>query len=390
MTHADVVIVGAGPSGLSAAIELRRRGIERVIVVEREPQAGGIPRHTNHLGFGLRDLHRVMSGPHYAAALADRAAAAGVELMLSSTVTGLKNRVFAISRPTGSTSITADAVVLATGVRERPRSARLIPGDRPAGVFTTGALQQFALRGDRIGNRAVILGAEHVSFSALLTLRHVGCSTAAMITPRSRHQSSRALRLVTATAQRVPIRCGVDIAEIRGRRRVEAVVLSDGSIIECDTVITSGAWVPDNELVRLAGLGVDARSKAPVVDRLSRTTQPGVFATGNLTHPAETADVCALDGRQTAETVASWLTTSEWPTTLRPIEIGPGIAWAAHCALGVTARVEREFRGAVQLSRSGDVLARVHRNRWMPETAVHLRAELSVLRDAPVRIEAVM
>ncbi|HVO27114.1 MAG TPA: FAD-dependent oxidoreductase, partial [Candidatus Margulisiibacteriota bacterium] len=80
-THnADVLIVGAGPAGLAAAIELRRLGVSRVVVVDREEQAGGIPRHAAHTGFGLRDMHRMLTGPQYAMRYVRLAADAGVEL----------------------------------------------------------------------------------------------------------------------------------------------------------------------------------------------------------------------------------------------------------------------------------------------------------------------
>ena len=289
-----VVIVGAGPSGLSAATELRRLGVPHVTVYEREQQAGGIPRHTNHLGFGIRDLHRVMSGPRYARALIARATAAGVELRVGQTVFSLDD-------------IDADAIVLATGARERPRTARLVPGDRPLGVLTTGSLQQLALKGQRVGKRAVIVGAEHVSFSAILTLAHVGCRAVAMVTPLPRHQSYGVLKLAAATVRRVPVLTGVDIAEIVGRRRVETVVLTDGRRIDCDTIVFTGSWIPDHELARRSGLMMDPAIKGPVVDHSFRTSQDNVFAIGNLVHTVAAADRCALDGKAVAAEVAKQL-----------------------------------------------------------------------------------
>jgi thioredoxin reductase len=287
-----VVIVGGGPSGLSAAIELRRLGVERVTVFEREQHAGGIPRHTNHLGFGVRDLHRMMTGPRYAHALIERATRIGVEVRLGSPV-------FSID------GVDADAVILATGVRERPRSARLVPGDRPAGIFTTGSVQQMAMAGHRIGSRAVIVGAEHVSFSAILTLAHAGCRSVAMVTPLPRHQSYSVVKLATASLRRVPVLTGVDIAEIVGHRRVERVVLTDGRTIDCDTIVFTGDWIPDNELARRAGLTMDPAINGPVVDESFRTSRDGVFAIGNLVHRVAAADRCALDGRAVAAAVVA-------------------------------------------------------------------------------------
>ena len=151
-----VVIVGAGPSGLSAAIELRRLGIRHVTLFEREQRAGGIPRHTNHPGFGIRDLHRVMSGPRYARTLAERARRSGVEMRLGTAIFSIDD-------------IDADAVILATGARERPRSARLVPGDRPerdihhgvVAAIGNGTSTRRHSGGDRRSRTRQLLGHSH-------------------------------------------------------------------------------------------------------------------------------------------------------------------------------------------------------------------------------------
>ena len=371
--EAAVVIVGAGPAGLSAAIALRQRGDGRVIVYERELRAGGVPRHTDHLGYGLRDLHRVMTGPKYAARLVRAAERAGVEIEVSRAVHSFVDRVVTTNGAGGPESVTAGAIILATGVRERPRAARLVPGDRPAGVFTTGALQQFtAIHRQRVGNRAVIVGAEHVSFSAVLTLTHAGCAVAAMVTPLPRHQTYEPLRIATSSRHRVPIHTGVEIAEIVGRTRVEAVVLSDGRHIECDTVVFTGDWIPDHELARSAGLPMTATAKSPVVDSGWHTPQPGVFAIGNLTHPAETADVCALDGRAAAAHVMDWLTLQTWPTAVTPIVVEPPISWAAHTANGITLRVSNFVKGRIECRVGDEVLHQTGHREWTPNRAIHL------------------
>ena len=289
-----VVIVGAGPAGLSAAIELRKLGIRHVTLYEREQRAGGIPRHTKHLGFGIRDLHRVMSGPRYARTLTERATRVGVELRLGTSIFSIDD-------------IDADAVVLATGARERPRAARLVPGDRPVGILTTGSLQQLVMARHHVGTRAVIVGAEHVSFSAILTLAHIGCRSVAMVTSLPRHQSYAVLKLAAATRHRVPVLTGVDIAEIVGRRRVEQVVLTDGRHIDCDVVVFTGCWIPDHELARRSGLDMNAAIKGPTVDPTFRTSREGVFAIGNLVHEVAAADRCALDGKSVAAVVVASL-----------------------------------------------------------------------------------
>ena len=154
----DVLVVGAGPAGLSAAIELRARGVQRVVVVEREAQAGGVPRHCHHTGFGLRDLHRSLAGPRYADELCRRATASGVRILTGTTITSLENNGDArATNASGLHVITSRAVLLASGARERPRSARLVAGDRPPGVFTTGQLQQWVnVKNLPVGSRALV------------------------------------------------------------------------------------------------------------------------------------------------------------------------------------------------------------------------------------------
>jgi thioredoxin reductase len=367
----DVLVVGAGPAGLTAAAELAAIGLS-VVVAEREQEPGGIPRHTQHLGYGVRDLHRVFDGPTYARRLVDRALHAGADIRVGTTVLDVSGVGADLVTATGIERLTARAVVLATGTRERPRAARLVPGDRPAGVLTTGALQQFsALHHQPIGRRAVIVGAEHVSFSAVLTLRHLGCDVAAMVTPLPRHQTYAPLRWATATRHRVPVRTGVDVATVIGRGRVEAVELTDGSRIACDTVVFTGDWVPDHELARRAGCTMVPVARAPAVTSGFGTSAPGVFAIGNLVHPAETADVCALDGRAAAHHVSRYLIDDRWAPS-DPIAVTAPIRWASWAAGGLTLRVDRAVTARVQVTVDGQVVATSRRRSLVPNRALHV------------------
>jgi thioredoxin reductase len=331
-----VVVVGGGPAGLAAAIELRRLGVASVTVLEREGDPGGIPRHCDHTGFGLRDLRRVMSGPRYARRYAELAAAAGVELLRETMVTDLSGTRLGVTGPTGRTEISAAAVLLATGCRERPRSARLVPGSRPGGVMTTGTLQQLVhLRGERIGGRAVVVGAEHVSFSAIATLAHGGARAVALVTELPRHQSLGAFRLGASVRYRARVLTGTRLAAIRGERRVESVELEDLESgeprkIECEIVVFTADWMPDHELAAMAGCELDPGTRGPRVDASLRTSVPGVFAAGNLIHPAETADVAALGGRHAAASVVEHLSAAggEWPAQV-PMEADPPLRWVA-------------------------------------------------------------
>jgi thioredoxin reductase len=326
-----VVVVGAGPAGLAAAIELRRHGVGDVVVLEREAEAGGIPRHADHPGFGARDLRRLMSGPAYARRYAELARAAGAEIRTEATVTGwTADGALEVTAPSGRAAIAPAVAILATGCRERPRAARLVPGSRPDGVMTTATLQQLVhLQHRRVGTRAVVVGAEHVSFSAVATLAEGGAETVAMVTEAPRHQSFAAFRAGAALRYRTPLLTRTRLVAIHGRERVEAVELSGPpGRIACDTVVFTADWIPEHELAVLAGAALDPGTRGPSVDTALRTTRPGVFAAGNLDHGAEAADVAALGGRHAGAAAAAFLGGAAWPARVA-VEVAPPLHWIA-------------------------------------------------------------
>jgi NADPH-dependent 2,4-dienoyl-CoA reductase/sulfur reductase-like enzyme len=217
----------------------------------------------------------------------DAAAASGVTIRAEAMVTGIEaDRTLTVTTPQGLTHVRPGALVLATGARERPRSARMIAGDRPAGVYTTGHLQNLVhLQHGTPGQRAVVVGAELVSWSAVLTLREAGCRTVLLTTTYDRSESYRAFSALGRTVLRVPVAPRSRVVSIHGRHRVEAVTLEDLRTgtqrrVACDTVVLTGDWVPDNELARTAGLDVAPGSRSPVVDATLRTSAPGDFAVG--------------------------------------------------------------------------------------------------------------
>jgi thioredoxin reductase len=336
---ARVVVVGAGPAGLAAAVELRRRGVADVLVLERERDAGGIPRHADHPGFGARDLRRLMRGPAYARRYAELARATGAAIRTEATVTGWTDGgALEVTSPDGRAMIDAAAVILATGCRERPRSARLVAGSRPAGVMTTGTLQQLVhLQHRRVGTRAVVVGAEHVSFSAVATLAEAGARTVAVVTEQPRHQSFAAFRVGARLRYGAPLLTDTAVVAIHGRERVEAVELSRGGradVIACDTVVFTADWIPEHELAVLAGIPLDPGTRGPVVDPALRTPRPGVFAAGNLDHGAEAADVAALSGRHAGAGAAAYVAGgAPWPAARVPIRVDAPLAWIAPNAI---------------------------------------------------------
>ena len=308
----DVAIVGGGPAGLAAATELRASGIRNVVVLEREPEAGGIPRHCGHYPFGMRELHRVLRGPDYAARLVARARLAGVEIHTGVTVTALQpSGTLELSTPDGLRQISAQRVLLCTGVREKSRTARLIGGTRPGGVLSTGALQGMVyLKGIAPFRRPVILGTELVSFSALMTCRHAGIRPVAMIEAGSRTTSrwpSQALPRVMG----VQLMLNTELCAIHGDSRVEEVVVreADGTTrrIATDGVIVSGQFLPEASLLKSSHLAVDRRSGGPQIDQFGRCSDPAFFAAGNLLRPVETAGWSWAEGRKAGRAIAASL-----------------------------------------------------------------------------------
>lgn len=307
-----VAVVGGGPAGLAAATRLKERGVESVVVLEREPAAGGIPRHCGHYPFGMREFHRVLRGPDYAGRLVERAKAAGVAIHCGATVVGIEpGPRLRLSIPEGARDLSARRVLLATGVRETSRAERFIGGKRPLGVVSTGALQSLIyLAGKQPFRHPVILGTELVSFSAIFTCRHAGIRPVAMVEPEPR-VTARSPAALLPKLLGIPLHLGCELVAIHGSPRVEGVTLrqGDGSTrdIEADGVIVTGGFTPEATLARLGHLALDPGSGGPVVDQYGRCSDDGFLAAGNLLRPVETAGWSWREGLAAGEVLAEGL-----------------------------------------------------------------------------------
>lgn len=325
----DVLVVGAGPAGLAAAARLAAAGAGRVEVLEREAHAGGVPRHCAHGGFGT--WTRPLTGPGYARLLTQAAARAGAAVRTGVTVLdwgtgapaphaagargpaagepGTERLVLRTTGPRGPETVEARAVVLATGARERPRPARLVPGTRPAGVYTTGELQQAVhLYGQHIGARVVVVGAEDVSYAAVGTVRAAGAEVVALVTEHPRPRTSPARARSARLRHRIPLLTGTTVTELLGQGRLSGVRVRhrDGrtAVLPCDTIVFTGDFVPENELARRGGLGLDPGP---------HTSRPGVFTAGGLRTPGQRARAATRDGAAAGAAVLEWLAGGQWP-----------------------------------------------------------------------------
>jgi NADPH-dependent 2,4-dienoyl-CoA reductase/sulfur reductase-like enzyme len=279
------------------ATKLKARGIDNVVVLEREVQAGGVPRHCGHYPFGFWEFKRLMKGPDYARVLVQKAQKAGVDIRTGCTVTALHpNARLSLSTAEGAMELQAERVVLCTGVRESSRAQRFIGGARPQGVISTGALQSMVyLHGMRPFRRPVIVGTELVSFSAIMTCRHKSMRPVAMIEANDRITVRRFMRPFPALMG-VPVKFGASNLRILGQRSVEGIEYLDRDqnpqTIDCDGVIISGNFRPEAALLHASHIDLDAGTGGPSVDQYGRTSDPSYFCTGNLLRPVETSAWC--------------------------------------------------------------------------------------------------
>ncbi len=308
-----VAIIGSGPSGIGAALALKQAGISDIVILERETVPGGVPRHCGHPPFGLREHHRLLTGPAYARRNVLAARAAHLDIYTATSVTRLeKNGLIRLCTPGGCTSLRAEAVLLATGTRETPRAPRLVSGGRPLGICTTGTLQSmYYLKNMVPCCKPVIVGSEIVSFSALWTCREAGIRPVAMLEENDRPRVPGAVALCGRIFG-VPLLTGTRIRQILGKDQVRGVVISDRAgrqrELVCDGVLFTGCFTPESSLARSSHLEIDPATGCPIVDAHGRCSDPAYFAAGNVVHaPVRMAGGCWLAGKEAGRQMARQL-----------------------------------------------------------------------------------
>jgi len=396
----SVVIIGAGPAGLTAARVLRDNGIQDVLVLERAPVAGGLPRHCGHPGFGLFDFRRVWTGPAYAQRLIE--AARGVEIMANATVTRIEpNGLIEIATHAGLETIESQAVLIATGIRETPRSARLVSGARPWGITTTGAFQDMVYVGAmRPFSSPVIVGTELVSFSAILTARHAGIHPIAMIEEGDRIVARRPLDVASRSLFGVPVLTRTRLLRINGLDRVESVEIErDGtrSTLACDGVIFTGKFRPEAALVESSPLVIDEHTGGPAIDSAWRCSDPHYFAAGNVLRSVEHSGWVAAEGKSAAHAILKALegTLPDIDAAI-PLRVEGAVhyAYPQHLlpndgAITIFARAARAHKGVLRLSARGETLA-MRRINALPERRLRLTfpgERLRGKRDAVITLD---
>ena len=319
MREHNIVIIGAGPAGLAAAIAAKESGVEDVLVLERDKAPGGILNQCIHNGFGLHTFREELTGPEYAHRFLRRAEELGVQIQLGSMVLSLsRERVLTVtSRERGLEQIAARAVILCMGCRERPRGALNIPGYRPAGIFSAGTAQRLVnMEGFLPGKEVVILGSGDIGLimARRMTLEgaHVRC--VAELLPYSGGLKRNIVQCLHDYG--IPLKLSHTVVDIHGRERLEGVTLAQvgadrrpipgtEEYIPCDTLLLSVGLLPENELSEGAEVELDGVTGGPRVDQSLQTSVPGIFACGNVLHVHDLVDFVSEEAARAGRSAAA-------------------------------------------------------------------------------------
>ena len=334
----DAVIIGAGPAGLAAAVQLYKQGIRDLVILEREEEPGGILRQCIHDGFGLGRFGESLSGPEYARIFIDEVEKLGIPYETGAAVTRLtKDRLVQAVTRKGLRTYQAKAVILAMGCKERTRGALGIPGERPAGVFTAGTAQAYMNLYNRMpGREVVILGSGDIGMimARRLTLEGAHVQAVLEIMPYPAGLPRNILQCLddyniplylrhTVTCIHGKSRLtGVTAAQVDGQRRPIPGTEKEYS---CDTLILSVGLIPENKLLEDAGIVIDPKTHGAVVDENLQTSIPGVFSAGNVLHVHDLVDFVSLEAEELARHAAEYIQKGDVPHCGLDILCGDGI-----------------------------------------------------------------
>ena len=337
--NVDILVVGAGPAGLAAAISAYESGIRSILIIEREKEPGGILRQCIHNGFGLHRFGEELTGPEYAARDIEQVRKLGIPVECSTTVLSVSGdrAVTCVSPEKGLQLFHAKAVILAMGCRERPRGALCTPGTRCAGIYSAGTAQRFVnLEGYMPGRRVVILGSGDIGLimARRMTLQGAEVLACVEIMPYSSGLNRNIVQCLRDF--NIPLYLSHTVTDIRGRERLEGVTVAEvdgnrvpvpGTEIEfdCDTLLLSCGLIPENELSAGAGVELSPATSGAVVDDTLETTVPGIFACGNVLHVHDLVDHVSDESFRAGASAASFVQRGQSASSFVTVLDGDGV-----------------------------------------------------------------
>ena len=325
----DLVIVGGGPAGMSAAVSAYDAGVRDILILERDTSLGGILRQCIHNGFGLHRFKEELTGPEYAYRYEQQVRERNIPFKLGTMVLDITpNKVVtAINSEDGIFTIEAKSIILAMGCRERPKGALNIAGTRPSGIFTAGTAQKFVnMDGYMPGNKVVILGSGDIGLimARRMTLEGAEVKAVCELMPYSGGLARNIQQCLNDFD--IPLLLSHTVVEIHGKERVTGVTIAKvderrkpieetKQYIECDTLLLSVGLIPENELTKSASIPLDRITGGAVVDQNRQTDIPGVYACGNVLHVHDLVDYvseeAAIAGRAAAEFIKGNVSSSK-------------------------------------------------------------------------------
>ena len=317
----DVLIVGAGPAGMAAAIAAKEAGVDNLLVLEREANMGGILRQCIHNGFGLHRFKEELTGPEYAQRDIDKVKELGIEVRCGTTVLSIdENRfVTAVSKEKGVQLFEAGALILAMGCRERPRGALATPGTRCAGIYSAGTAQKFVnLEGYMPGKRVVILGSGDIGLimARRMTLQGAKVLACVELMPYSSGLNRNIVQCLHDYD--IPLLLSHTVIDIQGKERLTGVTVAEVDAkrqpipgteqhFDCDTLLLSVGLLPENELTRQADVEMSNLTSGAVVDDTLQTSKEGIFACGNVLHVHDLVDFVSAESFKAGKAAAAYV-----------------------------------------------------------------------------------